>query len=157
MGRISDILRRLPLRTTLRMLANGAVALYLVSLGIEGFASYLEQPGGESGRGLGLALYGGPARRTIAPAQPRLEPAAAFGLQELKQTHKILGIICRDEQDRSVFVRDLASGLERIYRVGDHINEAVVTEIHPSSIILNSAGSRIVLSLFAQDPEPLDE
>ncbi|MBI3891477.1 MAG: hypothetical protein HY303_08110 [Candidatus Wallbacteria bacterium] len=148
---------RVPWRPTIRLFLNAAVALYLVVIGVQGLASYLDDPPTSGDQGLGLAIYGTPAGRPVPPAQPRAAVSPAYGLQELKQTHKILGIICRDDRDRSVFVRNLESGDERIYRVGDALNGALVTEIHPSNVVLQKAGSRIVLSLFSQDREPLAE
>ena len=156
-GRLSDILGRLPWRVAARLLVNGAVMLCLTLLGIEGLSDTIQDPGNVGQRSMGLALYGTPVGQPIQPAQPGGVSAVAFGLQELRQTHKILGIICRDERDRSVFVRDLTTGDERIYRAGDALNGAAVLEIHPSSVVLEKNGLRIVLSLFSQDPEAPSE
>lgn len=136
---------------------NVAMAGYLAFLGMQGLGSLTEPASLEPVEGNGLAMFGrgGASRQPLE--RPRIPVAVPDGLQELKQTYEILGIICRNEEDRSVFVKDLNTGEERIYRVGDSLNGTNITEIHPSYVVLGHGSSRLILDLFARERDSLHD
>ncbi len=134
---------------------NLAMVGYLTFLGVQGLSSLTEPASLEPVEGTGLAMFGHGAGQSRPVESARIPVAVPDGLLELKQTYQILGIICRDAKDRSVFVKDLATGEERIYRVGDSLNGTNITEIHPSYVVLGQGGSRLILDLFARERDRL--
>ena len=120
-----------------------------------------------------LILVADLSRRELPPAAGDLEPSPGFALyfqgnvdlvrgepnrqvtaadltDPVKRKYKILGILCRDSRDRSVFLRDRKTGEDRLCRIGDFLVGTRVADIQPAFVLLERQGVTARLQMFSE-------
>ena len=148
---LSNLSRTLE-RTWARRLANLLLPVLILVLVADVSRHRLPPAEATTAAGPGLALYLEGQFR-VRDDGAAATAAARYALDELKRRYKILGILCRDSRDRSIYVRDRETREDRVCRIGDQLSGARIVDIQPDFALFDRAGARLRLELFSGLPD----
>jgi type II secretory pathway component PulC len=97
--------------------------------------------------GIGACLFMGPA---ATPA--RSDTPAGAGVGSGLQNHKLVGITYGDPQDTGAVFEDPRSKEQKVYRIGDQIEGATITQIERQKVLLNQDGKTLIIYLSKGSP-----